>query len=89
MKNANDLALEGYSISDLVKIVNDYEQLKSISDGQEELIAELKLEVVKLEIENTKLETKCYDLENKCNDKEDEIVELNAMLNGEYDVNND
>jgi len=41
MKNANDLALEGYSISDLVKIVNDYEQLKTFIEEQEETIAEL------------------------------------------------
>lgn len=49
MKTANDLSLEGYSISDLVKIVNDYEQLKSISEGQEELIAELKDKITALE----------------------------------------
>jgi len=49
MKNANDLALEGYSISDLVKIVNDYEQLKSLMEEQEETIAELRKENKQLE----------------------------------------
>ena len=47
MKTANDLS--GYSISDLVKIVNDYEQLKTFMDEQEETIAELRDKVTALE----------------------------------------
>ena len=49
MKTANDLSLEGYSISDLVKIVNDYEQQKMFLEEQEELIAELKNKITALE----------------------------------------
>ena len=47
MKNANDLS--GYSISDLVKIVNDYEQQKTFLEEQEELITELKDKITALE----------------------------------------
>jgi len=75
MKNANDLALEGYSISDLVKIVNDYEQLKSLTDEQEETIAELRAE-------NTKLENERDTLLNK-------VDELKDRLSGEDNADTD
>ena len=75
MKNANDLALEGYSISDLVKIVNDYEQLKTFTDEQEETIAELRAE-------NTKLETERDALLNK-------VDELKDRLSGEDNADTD
>ena len=75
MKTANDLSLEGYSISDLVKIVNDYEQLKPFLEEQEELITELRKE-------NKELEDRAYKAENK-------VSELEDRLSGEYDDYND
>lgn len=72
MKTANDLSLEGYSISDLVKIVNDYEQLKTFSEEQEETIAELRAENIKLEERAHKAENKVFELQDRLSGVDDD-----------------
>lgn len=83
MYDANSLSHK--SIADLVKIVNDYEQLKTFIDEQEETIAAQKTKIAVLEANEADLNAIVDDLNEKLMSSENKVKKLEVKFEGFVD----